>query len=318
MKAIVINNYGNPEDFEEQDISIPIIKETQVLVEMYATTVSSADKLVLSGAFQHMLSVQFPHVLGVELAGVVKEIGEKVTHVKAGDRVMGLVRTGGSYADYVALEESALTIIPSTLSFVEAAALPAGALTAWQSLFQYANLQPGQRILIHAGAGGVGHIAVQLAKQHGAYVITTARKHNHEFVRQLGADEVIDYTTTDFAKAVSPVDIVLDMVRDTVIDTNTGIEVTESKNYTILKESGKLISLVDPSIAKHPKIRAIESQFAYIEPNPSDLATIVQSVQEHKLKVHVDGIFPFTAEGIAEAYHHKHKKGKLVIQRKPF
>lgn len=153
MKAIVIHDYGNPEGFEEQDIAIPIIKETQVLVDMYATTVSSADQLVLSGAFRHMLPVQFPHVLGVELAGVVKEIGEKVTHVKVGDSVMGLVRAGGSYADYVALEESALTIIPSTLSFVEAAALPAGALTAWQSLFQYAKLQPGQRILIHAGAG---------------------------------------------------------------------------------------------------------------------------------------------------------------------
>lgn len=321
MKAIVIHNYGNPEGFQEQDIAIPIIKETQVLVEMYATTFSSTDQMVLSGAFRRIIPVQSPHVLGLDLAGVVKEIGEKVTHVRVGDRVMGVSRTGGGYADYVALEESALTIIPPTLSFVEAAALPANALTAWQSLFRSAKLLPGQRILIHAGAGGVGHIAIQLAKQHGAYVITTARKHNHEFVRQLGADEVIDYTTTDFAEAISPVDIVLDMVRDTVVDTDTGTSVTEQKNYTILKDNGKLISLVDSSIAKHPMIRGIEAHAANIEPNRRDLAAIVQSVQEHKLKAHVEGIFPFTAQGIAEAQHKynesKQKRGVLVIQRKP-
>lgn len=319
MKAIVMQTYGGPEVFEEQDIAVPHIQETQVLVEMYATTVSSADQLIRSGEFQHVFSVQFPHVLGVELAGVVKEIGEKVSYVKVGDPVMGLARHGGGYADYVVLEESAITVIPPTISFLEAAALTASALTAWQSLFQYGKLQPGQRILIHAGAGGVGHIAVQLAKQYGAYVIATARGHNHEFVRQLGADEVIDYTTTDFAEVISPVDIVLDMVRDRIVELDTGIGETERKNYTVLKDSGKLISLVAPSIADHPKIRGIEAQFAYIVPNHRDLAAIIHSVEEQKLKVHVDGLFPFTVEGIADAHRQNEtnpKRGKLVIQRK--
>lgn len=253
MNAIVIHGYQEPEGFEEQDIAIPKISDTQVLVEMYATTFGSADQLVLSGAFRQTLPLRFPHVLGVELAGVVTKVGDQVKQVQRGDRVMGLTRAGGAYAEYVALEENALTILPAGLSFTEAAALPAGALTAWQSLFHYAKLQPGQRILIHAGAGGVGHLAVQLAKQHGAYVIATAREHNHGFVRQWGADEVIDYTVTDLSEAIAPVDIVLDMVRDSMIDPDTGISETEAKNYTLLKDNGKLISLVDPAVARHPK-----------------------------------------------------------------
>jgi NADPH:quinone reductase-like Zn-dependent oxidoreductase len=231
---------------------------------------------------------------------------------------MGLARSGGGYAEFAVLEESSTVVIPPELSFQGAAALPASALTAWQSLFQYGRLQAGQRILIHAGAGGVGHLAVQLAKQHGAYVIATARAHNHEFVRQLGADEVIDYTASDFAEAAGTVDIVLDMVRDSTIDVDTGIGVTERKNSIILRDNGKLISLVDPSIADHPKIRGIEAQFAYIEPNRVDLTSIIRQVRENKLKVHVDEIFPYTAEGIAGAHSHyetRQHKGKLVILR---
>jgi NADPH:quinone reductase-like Zn-dependent oxidoreductase len=319
MKAIVMKDYGGPEVFEEQDIAVPSLKDNQVLVDMYATTASSADQLIRSGAFRQLSPLQFPYIPGVEFAGVVKEVGEKVTRVQAGDRVMGLVRTGGGYAEQIAVDESALAIIPASLSFAEAAAIPASALTAWQSLFQYGELQPGQRILIHAGAGSVGHLAVQLAKQHGAYVITTARENSHEFLRQLGADEVIDYTTSDFAEGLSPVDIVLDMVRDETVDKITGIGETERKNYTLLKDGGKLISLVNSSIAKHEKLRGIDAQFAYIVPNPHDLEAIVHSIQEHKLRVHMDEIFPFSAEGVTAAHHYmetKGKRGKIVIQWK--
>src|SRR5581483_7494502 len=142
----------------------------------------------------------------------------------------------GAYAEYVVVEEHALALIPPALSFPQAGALPAIALPAWQALFHYGQLQPGQRILIHAAAGGVGHVAVQLAKQQGAYVIATARTHNHDFVRQLGADEVIDYSVTDFTKAIStPVDIVLDMVMDrtaAVVDLKIGE--TGRKSYAVL------------------------------------------------------------------------------------
>ncbi|MFE5321877.1 NADP-dependent oxidoreductase [Paenibacillus sp. NPDC056579] len=313
MKAIVMHEYGAPEVLQELEVDIPELKETQILVEVHASSVNATDYLFRSGAGKHLFPLQFPHILGVDVAGVVTKIGEKVTHVKPGDRVMGLVTAGG-YADYVAVEANALVVIPPTLSFQEAAALPAVSLTAWQALFQYGKLQPGQRILIHAGAGGVGHIAVQLAKQHGAYVIATARTQNHEFVRQMGADEVIDYTTTDFAEAVSSVDIVLDMV----MKMDMGVGETALKSYTVLKDGGKLISLVSPAIADHPKIRGIEAQYVHVQPNHSDFSAIVRIVEEQKLKVHVDGVFPFTAQGIAEAHHQsesKHKRGKVVIKR---
>lgn len=318
MHAIAIQHYGNPEVFTEQVLPTPSITESQVLIEMYATTVSSADQLVRSGVFKDVVQLQFPHVLGVEVAGIVRAAGKNVSRLKVGDRVMGLSRSGGGYADFLALEENSAVVIPPELSFQEAAALPAAALSAWQSLFQYGQLHSGQRILIHAGAGGVGHLAVQMAKQHGAYVLATARAYNHEFVRQLGADEVIDYTTTDFAEAAGTVDVVLDMVREAEVDEDTGIGATEQKNLQILRDNGRLISLVDPLIATHPKVRGIEAQFAYIEPNPRDLASIIQQVREHKLKVHVEEIFPFTMQGIVEAHNHyetRKVRGKLVILR---
>lgn len=318
MHAIAIQQYGNPEGFTEQALPTPPITETQVLIEMYATTVSSADQLVRSGAFKDVVQLQFPHVLGVEVAGIVRAAGKNVSRLKVGDRVMGLSRSGGGYADFLALEENSVVVIPPELSYQKAAALPAAALSAWQSLFQYGQLHSGQRILIHAGAGGVGHLAVQIAKQHGAYVLATARAYNHEFVRQLGADEVIDYTITDFAEAAGTVDVVLDMVRETEVDEDTGIGATEQKNLQILRDNGRLISLVDPLIATHPKVRGIEAQFAYIEPNPRDLASIIQQVREHKLKVHVEEIFPFTMQGIIEAHNHyetRKVRGKLVILR---
>ncbi|WP_341347049.1 NADP-dependent oxidoreductase [Paenibacillus sp. FSL H3-0469] len=319
MHAIAIQHYGNPEVFTEQVLPTPAITETQVLIEMYATTVSSADQLVRSGAFKELMQLQFPHVLGVEVAGMVRAIGKNVSRLKVGDRVMGLSRSGGGYADFISMEENSAIGIPPGLSFQEAAALPAAALSAWQSLFQYGKLNYGQRILIHAGAGGVGHLAVQMAKQHGAYVLATAREYNHEFVGKLGADEVIDYRATDFAEAAGgTVDIVLDMVREAVVDADTGIGATEQKNLQILRDNGRLISLIDPLIATHPKVRGIEAQFAYIEPNPRDLASIIQQVREHKLKVHVEEIFPFNMQGIVDAHNHyetRKIRGKLVILR---
>ncbi|WP_405155419.1 NADP-dependent oxidoreductase [Paenibacillus sp. FSL K6-0108] len=318
MKVIVIENYGGSEIFVEQERDIPHITDTQVLVEMRATTVSSADQLIRTGTFRHFMPTQFPYVLGVDIAGIVVATGKKVTRVKIGDRVIAVSRTGGGYAEHVAVEECDLSVTPQSLSDAEAASVSASGMTAWQALFHYGKLQPGQRILIHAGAGGVGHIAIQLAKQHGAYVITTARAHNHPFVLQLGADEVIDYTTTDFAESLSPVDVVLDMVRDPVVDKVTGIGATEMKNYSILKDNGTLVSLVNPVIAKQPLIRRIDAQFALITPTANDWEAFIYWIQTNKLDIHVDNVFPFTRQGVAEAYEYddtRNKRGKLVIQR---
>ncbi|RED63299.1 NADP-dependent oxidoreductase [Cohnella lupini] len=308
MKAVVMVDYGDPTVLQEQELAKPELKETEALVDMYVTTINSGDYLFLSGGFRDIVPLQLPHVLGIEIAGVVREIGEKVTMVKPGDRVIGLTAVGGGYADEVAIDEKALAAIPPMLSFEETVALSGVGLTAWQALFQYGQLKPGHRILIHAGAGAVGHIAVQLAKQHGAYVVATARSDNHEFVRQLGADEVIDYVANDFTRAVSPVDLVLDMVRD-------GGE-TERKSYEVLKDGGKLLSLVSPGIGQKPIIRGIEALFVRVAPNGSDWASLIRLVKEQKLKVHIDRIFPFSAEGAAEAHRSSAaggKKGQMLM-----
>lgn len=309
MKAIMMIDYGTSEGLQEQEIAKPELKENEALVEMFVTTLNSGDHLILTGAFRNVVPLRLPHILGIEIAGIVREVGEKVTRVKPGDRVIGLLPIGGGYAEYVAVDETGLAVIPSTLSFQETVALSAVGLTAWQSLFRFGNLQPGQRILIHAGAGAVGHIAVQLAKQHGAYVIATARAHNHEFVRQLAADEVIDYTATDFAECVDPVDLVLDMVRD-------GGE-TERKSYTVLKDGGRLLSLVSPMIGQNARMRGIEAQFVRPQPSESDWSSLIRYVQEQKLRIHIDQTFPFTAQGVAEAHQAgaASKKGQLLICR---
>lgn len=183
MKAIALTSFGIPEVLEELEVPIPALTDTQVLVEMRASSINPADILFRSGAIlqspmaeKFPAQFQLPLVLDNEVAGIVKEVGGKVRHFKPGDRVMGMVQRG-SYMDYVAVEEDLLAVIPESLSFEEAGAAPTVALTAWQALFEHGHLQPGQRILVQAGAGGVGHAAVQLAKQHGAYVITIKRGH---------------------------------------------------------------------------------------------------------------------------------------------
>jgi len=324
MKAIVLTGFGIPESFEEQEMTIPEIKETQVLVEIQASSINPGDVHLRSGAIMQgpmgkMFQVQFPYTLGFDMAGIVKDVGEKVQNFKPGDRVMGMVSTG-SYVDYVAVEEDNLAAIPENLSFEEAGAVPTVTLTAWQALFEHGKLQQGQRILIHGGAGGVGHAAIQLAKQHGAYVITTAREYNRQFVLGLGADEVIDYTKDDLVEKISgPVDIVLDTIAEkSTSETGLPGEVG-NKSYAVLKDAGKYVSIVAFAIGQSQKVREIVSIFFQGRPNRADLESIVRKIQDEKFKIHVDGVYPFTAKGLYQAYRKSEmqpKRGKIVISKK--
>ncbi|MRN53928.1 NADP-dependent oxidoreductase [Paenibacillus monticola] len=323
MKAIVLTGFGIPESLEEQEVSVPVIKDTQVLVEMYASSINPGDVHIRSGAIQQgpmgaMFQVQFPYILGFDVAGIVKEVGKLVQHFKPGDRVMGMVPTG-SYMNYVAVEEDHLAAIPESLSFEKAGALPTVALTAWQALFEHGGLQQGQRILIHGGAGGVGHAAIQLAKQHGAYVITTAREVNRQFVMELGADEVIDYTKDELVNQISePVDIVLDTIADkSTFDTGLPGEAGNG-SYAVLKNGGKYISIVAFAIGQRPKVRDIDSIFFQARANRADLESIIRNIQDEKFHIHVDEMYPFTAQGLYQAYRKSEmqpKRGKIVISK---
>ncbi|MFF2014503.1 NADP-dependent oxidoreductase [Paenibacillus sp. NPDC058177] len=308
MKAIIFNEYGTPDVLREEEVAIPVIHDDEVLVEMYTTSVNPVDCYIRSGQVQEMFPVDFPHILGVDIAGIVQATGKNVDHLQPGDRVFGLVDSG-SYAAYARVDKSAVVRISPNISFAEAGALPAVSITAWQSLFHYGQLRKGERILIHAAAGGVGHIAIQLAKWTGAYVIGTASSRNHDFVRQLGADEVIDYTAVDFTEVVHAVDVVIDGV---------GGEV-ENMSFKVLKEGGKLISLINRAITRNASRSDVEARFALIQPHASDFAQIEEWVREHKLKVHINGVVPLSQTGVAEAHRKsesRHINGKLVIQIK--
>ncbi|WP_379196227.1 NADP-dependent oxidoreductase [Paenibacillus sp. GCM10012306] len=306
MKAIIFNEYGTPDVLREEEVEIPIIHDDEVLVEVYTTSVNPVDCYIRSGQVHDIFPVDFPHILGVDIAGIVQATGKNVNHVQPGDRVFGLVDSGG-YAAYTKVDKSAVVRISPSISFAEAGALPAVSITAWQSLFHYGQLRKGERILIHAAAGGVGHIAIQLAKWAGAYVIGTASSWNYDFVRQLGADEVIDYTAVDFTKVVHAVDVVIDGI---------GGEV-EDMSYKVLKEGGKLISLINRAIKGNTSRNDVMAKFALIQSSASDFAQIEELVREHKLKVHINGVVPLSQAGVTEAHlrsETRHVNGKLVIQ----
>src|ERR1700741_1227332 len=196
MKAVRIHKYGGPEVLQSEDLPRPQVSAaTEVLIRVHAAGVNPVDSAIRRGLVKEIFPVSLPWIQGSDVSGVIEEIGPDVTRFKKGDEVFALLNPakGGAYAEYVVVSESELALKPKSLHHIRAAAVPVAAVTAWNALFETAQLQSGQRVLIHGGAGGVGHFAVQLAKRKGAHVIATASAKNHELVYELGADEVIDY-----------------------------------------------------------------------------------------------------------------------------
>ena len=218
MKAIRIHNYGGPEVLQYEEAPRPKPQTGEVLIRVHAAGVNPIDWKVREGHMKDFWPHKFPLILGWDLSGVVEEVGPRPAaagRFKKGDEVYSLPdpTRNGAYADYIVVRESELALKPNSLHHIRAAAVPLAALTAWQSLFDTAQLQPGQRVLIHAGSGGVGHFAVQLAKWKGAYVFATASTKNQDLLRELGVDEPIDYTQQRFENVARDIDIVLDTHR---------------------------------------------------------------------------------------------------------
>jgi len=212
MKAIRIHNYGGPETLKYEDAPRPKPQAGEVLIRVHAAGVNPIDWKVREGEMKDFWPHKFPLILGWDLSGVVEKLGRGVSRFKIGDEVYGLPdpTRGGAYADFIAARESEFSLKPKSLHHIRAGAVPLAALTAWQSLFDTGQLQPDQRVLIHAGSGGVGHFAVQLAKWKGAYVFATASTKNQDLLRKLGVDEPIDYTQQRFEDIARKIDIVLD------------------------------------------------------------------------------------------------------------
>ena len=305
MKAVVAHEYGAPEVLKFEEMPRPEPKEDEVLVRVIASGVNPADPLTLSGKYAREFGTHLPLIPGYDIAGVVEKTGAKVTNLKAGDAVYGYPTFGGGWADYIAVKQWEVAAKPKTLNFAEAAAVPMGALTAWQALVDTAQLHPGQTILVHGGSGGVGSFAVQIAKARGARVIATASTANQDLLKQLGADVAIDYTKTRFEEVAKDVDAVLDPV---------GKE-TLARSYGVVKKGGIVMSLVArPDPAECAK-RGIRAAAISVHPDAEDLTEIARLIDTGKIKPVVTEVLPLSeaiaAQRQAETHH---TRGKLVLR----
>ncbi|WP_226581600.1 NADP-dependent oxidoreductase [Halobacillus litoralis] len=311
MKAIVIEQYGDKNQLIEKEMPRPVPGDHQVVVELHATSINPIDWKVREGYLKEMLDFDFPIILGWDAAGVITDVGNKVTNFKAGDRVFARPDTTrlGTYAQYTAVDEHLLAHIPENVSFEEAAAVPLAGLTAWQCLVDFSDIKEGDKVLIHAGSGGVGHYAIQIAKNMGAYVATTASGKNKEWVEKLGVDEFINYKEKDFADELSNYDIVLDTL---------GGEIQE-KSFGILKKGGSLPSIVQPPEDKLADEHGVNAGFVWLEPDGEKLTKLAQMMEEGNLVSVIGHQFNFSAEGLQDAHdlsETHHAKGKIVIKIK--
>lgn len=303
MKAIVIKSYGDENVVEYTDVERPEPKASEVLVKVHVAGVNPVDWKIRNGLGER-LGLKLPIMLGGEIAGMIEKIGSEVRDFKEGDSVYGIISSGG-YAEYAIAKVGDIAPKPQSLDFTNAAAVPLGALTAWQAIFDLANLSGGQRILIAGASGGVGSLAVQLAKAKGAYVIGLASGRNEEFVRDFGADEFVDYTKQNFEEVVKNVDIVLDAV---------GGE-TFGRSFETLKKGGFLVTTVEfPSDEKAQEF-GIKAARVFCKPNAKQLAEITRLVDEGKLKAHVSTVLPLAEVKKAHQLSESGRtRGKIVLQ----
>jgi len=309
MKAIRIHNYGGPEVLKYEDAPRPEPQAGEVLVRVHAAGVNPIDWKVREGHMKDFWPHKFPLILGWDLSGVVEELGRGVSRFKIGNEVYSVPdpTRNGAYADYIVVREAELALKPNSLHHIRAAAVPLAAVTAWQSLFDTAQLQPGQRVLIHAGSGGVGHFAVQLAKWKGAYVFATASTKNQDLLRELGVDEPIDYTQQRFEDVARNIDIVLDTI---------GGE-TQERSWSVLKKGGNLVSLVQPPSEEKAKELGVRAAFVAGHPSGAQLVEIAKLIDSGELKPVIDRILPLSEVRRAhELSQSGHTRGKIVLRVK--
>ncbi len=331
MKAFILERYGKSEPLRMADLPEPELREDEVLVKVCAASVNVLDSKIRSGEFKLLLPYKTPFVLGHDVAGTVVRVGSRVQQFKQGDEVyarpddLGI----GTFAEFVAVKESALALKPRNITMEEAASLPLVSLTAWQALVEKGKLKKGQKVFIQAGSGGVGTFAIQLAKHLGATVATTTSESNTSWVRELGADVVIDYHQNDFEDVLKDYDLVL----------NSQDGKTLKKSLNILKPRGRIISISgppDPVFAeeikanwlvkqimrllswetrKKAKQREVDYSFLFMKANGDQLREIGKLVESGAVRPVVDKVFPFAATNDALSYVERGRaKGKVIIK----
>lgn len=330
MRAFVVTHYG-PDGLREADVPVPTVGPRDVLVEMRAASINPLDKLIRNGDFKQLIRYKRPFVLGHDVSGVVSRVGSDVSEFSVGDEVYARPRDLriGTFAEQIAIDAADVARKPTSLSFEEAAAVPLVALAAWQALVDLAHVQPGQKVLVHAGAGGLGSTVIQVAKHLGAHVATTVHTKDVDRVRALGADEVIDYTAQDFSKAVSGYDVVLDSLGAASLE----------KSLTVLAPGGLAISVVGPPdsafatqlhqplfkpvmalLSRKVRGRArqlgVRYSFFFMKASGAELTALAALYDDGTLRPVLDRTFPFAETLVAMDYVEQGKaNGKIVITR---
>ena len=331
MKAFIVDRYGSKDGVRAGEMPDPELREDDVLVQIHAAGVNLLDSKIRDGEFKRFLPYRFPLILGNEVAGVVVRVGSRVQRFKPGDEVYARPDDDriGAFAEFIAIQEDAVAKKPKNLTMEEAASIPLVGLTAWQVLVERANLKTGQKVLIHAGSGGVGTVAIQLAKHLGAIVATTTSTANLEWVKRLGADMVIDYRKDDFENILQDYDVVLNSL---------GAETLE-KSLRVLKPGGKLISISGPPdpdfaqdrglswivrlamrllsyrIRNKAKRHHVSYSFLFMRASGDQLREIGSLIDSGIIRPVMDRVFPFESTKEAMAYVETGRaKGKVVVK----
>ena len=306
MQAVQIHQYGDASVLELTNVPVPAIESNDVLIKVHAAALNPVDWKIREGYLADMLEHKLPLTLGWDVAGEVTAIGESVTRWSVGDAVYSRpnIARDGSYAEYVVVDAHEVALKPNTLDWNHAAAVPLAALTAWQSLYDFADVKDGERVLIQAGAGGVGSFAIQLAKLSGAHVISTCSSNNVDFLKSLGADEVIDYTQQDVGE-LRDIDVVFDTLGGDAL----------ANSWQTLKADGRLVSIVDVPDEETAKTHGVNAGFVFVQPNQLQLKVLSDLIDDGKISVTVDSVFPLKDAAAAHAKSETgHAKGKIVLQ----
>ncbi|WP_175832360.1 NADP-dependent oxidoreductase [Burkholderia cepacia] len=331
MKALTFKRYGKSPEVGLADVPRPTIQPDELLVAVYAAGVNPIDNMIPTGIFKSVLKFQLPATLGSDLAGIVVDVGSRVTRFKVGDAIFASIFDlgTGSIAEYAVVPESVAALKPDNLDFVQAASIPMVGLTSWQALKERTNLQAGQKVFIPAGSGGIGTFAIQLAKYFGANVGTNTSTGNIPLVTSLGADEVIDYKKQDFEKVLRGYDVVLGTIRGDTIE----------KSIDILKPGSKIVSLVGPldaafararrlnfalkfifsimsrKILRLARNRGVTYSFHFVRPSGDQLTEIGKLLESERINPIIDRVFSFEqAKEALEYLSRGHAKGKIVVK----
>jgi NADPH:quinone reductase-like Zn-dependent oxidoreductase len=304
MKALRIHEFGTPGGVVLEDLGPAEAGPGEVVVRIEAASVDPLDLKILAGYMQQVFPVDFPYTLGTDFAGVVEAAGPQVAALRPGDRVVGrqAPSVGGAFAQATVSPAQSLCRIPDDMSFEQAAALPTAAGSAWLALFGAGQLARGQRVLIHAAAGGVGSFAVQLAKQAGAHVVATASAQNHPLVKALGADEVIDYRQDDFSARARNIDLVVDTIGGDTLE----------RSWGVLRAGGRIASLADHTIRARGEA---DGSFVFFDHDPLVLAKIIQRFEARQLQVVLDTVHSLAnARAALEQVAGGHAQGKVIVR----